>query len=113
MAWSLLIKIVYSDWSVYMQIIQMHCSYWMWQVSVHWSKDDARDSLIRIDSEFRNTVQEAGSSFCSFFLKCRVPERPLSAMAARLGPVNPQESLADMFLLKVNIFYMFLKCFNF
>lgn len=36
------------------QMIQLHSSNWMWQVSVHWSKDDTRNSLVRIDSEFRN-----------------------------------------------------------
>lgn len=46
---------------------------------VYWYKDNAR-----VDSVVRNTMQEAGGSVCSFPLECRVLERPLSAMAARL-----------------------------
>lgn len=95
------------------QMIQLHSSDWMWQVSVHWSKDDIRNFHVRIDSEFRNREQEAGSSLCSFSLKSRMCERPLSTWLQDLDPVNPEESLVDILLLKVHILYMFLKSFNF
>lgn len=32
---------------------------WMEQVSAHWSKYNSRNSLIRVGSDGRNTVQEA------------------------------------------------------
>lgn len=56
---------------------------WMWQVSVHWLKNETRISLIRVDSDGRITVQEVGSSVCGFSLRCRVLERPLPTMVAR------------------------------
>lgn len=34
----------------------------------HWWNFDPRSSLTRVDLDSRNTVQEAGSSVCDFFL---------------------------------------------
>ena len=76
------------------------------QVSAHWSKDNTRNSFIRVDSDHRNTMQEAEGSVCSFSLKCSMCERPPPTMVARLlmnlGPVNHKESLVDIFFLKVH-----------
>lgn len=48
------------DWSIQMQIrIQLCSSDWMEQVSAHWSKYSSRNSLTRVGSDGRDTVQEA------------------------------------------------------
>lgn len=53
-----------------------------WPVSVQRLKYDSKTSFIRVDSDSRSTVQEAGSSVCGFSLQCRVKEKLLPAIAA-------------------------------
>lgn len=75
-----------------------------WVISVHWSKDNTRNSFLRVNSDSRNRVLEASSSVPDMQ---RVWEASIGngcyILVMNLCPVNHRESfLVDIFLLKVH-----------
>lgn len=79
----------------------------MGQVSAHWSKYDSRNSFIRVGSDGRNTVQETGQSSLWFFTAIQwcvrgFCKQRLLESGYEFGRINPKESLAGIFLLRVD-----------